>query len=119
MLSSVRARLLAWLLVPITLLVGFDMWFTYSNAEETATVIHDRMLLGSARMIGEHVTYEEGLLEAVVPPAALELFQSKAADQVYYSVLTQRGELLAGYAQLPVAELRPDMDGWAFHESPI
>ena len=115
MLSSVRARLLAWLLVPITLLVGFDMWFTYSNAEETATVIHDRMLLGSARMIGEHVTYEEGLLEAVVPPAALELFQSKAADQVYYSVVTQRGELLAGYAQLPVPELRPDMDGWAFH----
>src|SRR6266852_1432462 len=117
MLSSVRARLLAWLLVPISVLVGFNMWLTYSNAEETATVVHDRMLLGSARMIGEHVTYEEGLVEAVIPPTALELFQSKAADQVYYRVVTQRGELLAGYAELPAPAVRPEVDGWAFHNA--
>jgi two-component system sensor histidine kinase TctE len=118
MRSSIRTRLFIWLLVPATLLLGFNVWLTYSNAEETATVVQDRMLLGSARMIGQHVTYEEGLLESVVPPAALELFQSStAADQVYYSVVTLRGELLAGYAGLPAPPSRPGVEGWVFHDA--
>ena len=48
-------------------------WFTYNNASDTATVVQDRLLLGSARMIAEQVRSDDGVLQAIIPPAALEL----------------------------------------------
>ncbi|HEV3238961.1 MAG TPA: sensor histidine kinase [Casimicrobiaceae bacterium] len=99
---SLRAQLLGWLLVPLALYAASSAWFTYRNAAETATVVHDRLLLGSARMIAEQIRYDDDTLQAVIPPAALELFQSNDQDRVYYRVAAANGALLAGYAELPV-----------------
>jgi two-component system, OmpR family, sensor histidine kinase TctE len=100
--ESLRAQLLGWLLVPLALYAASSAWFTYRNAEQTATVVHDRLLLGSARMIAEQIRYDDGVLQAVIPPAALELFQSSDQDRVYYRIAAANGSLLAGYAELPV-----------------
>jgi two-component system sensor histidine kinase TctE len=99
--KSLRAQLLAWLLVPLLLYAAGSAWFSYRNAEETATVVQDRLLLGSARMIAEQVRYDEAP-QAVIPPAALELFQSSERDRVYYRIATANGSLLAGYPELPL-----------------
>ncbi len=100
--NSLRSQLLGWLLVPLALYAVSSAWFTYGNAMETATVIQDRLLLGSARMIAEQVRYEDGAPQVVIPPAALELFQSGASDRVYYRIASATGMLLAGYAELPL-----------------
>ena len=100
--KSLRAQLLGWLLVPLALYAAGSAWFTYRNAAETATVVHDRLLLGSARMIAEQIRYDDDMLQAVIPPAALELFQSNDKDRIYYRVAAANGALLAGYAELPV-----------------
>jgi two-component system, OmpR family, sensor histidine kinase TctE len=100
--NSLRAQLLAWLLVPLALYAVSSAWFTYGNAMETATVIQDRLLLGSARMIAEQVHYDDGAPQVVIPPAALELFQSSPSDRVYYRIASASGSLLAGYAELPL-----------------
>ncbi|AEK61029.1 sensor histidine kinase [Collimonas fungivorans] len=99
--SSLRTQLLLWLLVPLMLFVGVNIWVTYHNAIEMATVVHDRMLLGSARIIGEQIHYEDDTLQVVIPPAALELFQSDSHDRVYYRVVAANGKLLAGQPDLP------------------
>jgi two-component system, OmpR family, sensor histidine kinase TctE len=99
--NSLRTQLLLWLLVPLMLFVGFNTWVSYSNAIEMATVVHDRMLLGSARIIAEQVRYEDDILQVVIPPAALELFQSDSHDLIYYRVVTAHGALLAGQPDLP------------------
>lgn len=98
---SLRTQLLIWLLVPLMLFVAFNTWVAYNNATEMATVVHDRMLLGSARIIAEQVRYEDDILQVVIPPAALELFQSDSHDRVYYRVVTANGSLLAGQPDLP------------------
>jgi two-component system sensor histidine kinase TctE len=100
--NSLRAQLLAWLLVPLALYAVSSAWFTYGNARETATVIQDRLLLGSARMIAEQVHYDDDAPRVVIPPAALELFQSSADDRVFYRIASASGSLLAGYAELPL-----------------
>ncbi len=100
--NSLRAQLLGWLLVPLALYAASSAWFTYRNASDTATVVHDQLLLGSARMIAEQVRFDDGGLQVVIPPAALELFQSSENDRVYYRIAAGSGSLLAGYAELPL-----------------
>lgn len=100
-LPSLRARLLLWLLVPLGALALLNSWFAHREARNTATMVQDRLLLGSARIIAQQIQYEDGLLEVAIPPAALELFQSAEQDRVYYRIASAKGVLLSGYAELP------------------
>jgi two-component system sensor histidine kinase TctE len=99
--TSLRRQLLGWLLLPLLPLAALDAWFSYRGATETATEIFDRMLLGSARIIGEQVRIEDGVLQSYVPPAALEMFESVYRDRVYYRIAGADGHLLLGYPELP------------------
>ena len=99
--SSLRARLLLWLLVPLGVSAALNIWFARKEALNTATVVQDRLLLGSARIIAQQIQYEDGVLEVAIPPAALELFQSTDQDRVFYRIASARGVLLSGYAELP------------------
>lgn len=104
---SLRRQLLTWLLIPLSLLVALDIWLSYRNAHHTATEIYDKTLLGSARIIAEQVHYDSGSFQVIIPPAALELFQSDTDDRVYYSIIAPTGHLLAGSIDLP--DYRPQL----------
>jgi two-component system sensor histidine kinase TctE len=109
-LSSLRARLLLWLLVPLGASAVLNLGFAHREAWHTAARVQDRLLLGSARIIAQQTRYEDGLLEVAIPPAALELFQSSEQDQVYYRIASAKGLLLSGYAEVPPppGPLRPE-----------
>jgi two-component system, OmpR family, sensor histidine kinase TctE len=98
--DSLRSQLLAWLLAPLALVAAIDAWATYRSAQETATIVQERMLLGAARVIGEQVHLEEGVIQVVIPPAALELFASPSRDRVFYRASAEKGVLLSGYYDL-------------------
>jgi two-component system sensor histidine kinase TctE len=100
-LPSLWARLFLWLLVPLGVFTGYDFYAAHREARNTATLVQDRLLLGSARIIAQQIQYEDGLLEVAIPPAALELFQSEDQDRVYYRIASPQGLLLSGYAELP------------------
>ena len=100
MRKSLRLQLLAWLLVPLPLLVLLNTWLSFRHASQTATTVQDRMLLGGLRIIAEQTYYRAGELHVEVPPAALELFESASDDRVYYRVVSPRGTLLLGYPEL-------------------
>src|SRR4051794_18824734 len=57
--SSLRAQLLFCLLAPLGLIAALDAWATHRSAQETATIVQERMLVGAARVIGEQVHLEE------------------------------------------------------------
>jgi two-component system, OmpR family, sensor histidine kinase TctE len=111
MSSSLRRQLLAWVLLPLACAVAVDTWLTYRSSVNIASVVQDRLLLGSARMIAEQLSFQNGAFEHEIPPAALELFQSQSADRIYYRVTTGAGHLLAGYTDLPLPkpEVLPDV----------
>ncbi|MDR3670326.1 MAG: sensor histidine kinase N-terminal domain-containing protein [Holophaga sp.] len=99
--SSLRARLLLWLLIPLGVTGVLNVGLAYREARNTAVKVQDRLLLGSARTIAQQIQYEDGVLEVAIPPAALELFHSADQDQVYYRIASAKGLLLSGYAELP------------------
>lgn len=99
---SLRQQLLAWVLIPLLIWIVLATGLGYQSAQETASVVQDRLLLGSARMIAQEITFEDGTFQNQIPPAALELFQSPEFDRIYYRITTGTGHLLAGYSALPV-----------------
>src|SRR3954471_12075300 len=106
MRRSLRLQLLGWLLIPLVGVVVTNTWFTYRDAQQTATIITDRTLLASARTMAERLQAADGKIEAVIPPAALEMFETEFRDRVYYRVTHADAEnreqgLLAGHADLP------------------
>jgi len=105
--ESLRSQLLAWLLAPLALVAALDAWLTFRSAQETATIVQERMLLGAARVIGEQVHLEEGVIQVVIPPAALELFASPSRDRVFYRASGENGMLLSGYYDLALPPRLP------------
>ena len=108
--SSLLRQLMGWLLLPLALLAALDLWITYRDARQTATLVQQRMLLGAARMIGQQIEIQDGQPNVVLPPAALELFASPYADRVYYRITRAGGELLLGYPELPTPPQPPAPD---------
>jgi two-component system, OmpR family, sensor histidine kinase TctE len=100
--SSLQRQLLAWVLLPVAAAVAVDARLTYESSVETASIVQDRLLLGSARMIAQQISFEDGTFQHQIPPAALELFQSELPDRIFYRVTTGTGQLLSGYTDLPL-----------------
>ena len=109
-MHSLRARLLAWVVVPLAGAIVIDGWISLRDATASAAVVQDQLLIGSARMIAEQLRFEDGAIQDQVPPAALELFQSQDIDRVYYRVIDNVGLTVTGYAELalPNSPLQPE-----------
>jgi two-component system, OmpR family, sensor histidine kinase TctE len=105
---SLQHELLAWLLIPLLLVVCFNVWTTYRNATEAANLITDRTLLASARAIAERINVHDGVVEASIPPSALEMFASGEPDRVVYRVITPSGRLIAGSEEGVVPPEQPN-----------
>ena len=114
---SLRSQLLLWLLAPLALVAILDAWVTYRSAGETATIMQERMLLGAARVIGEQVHLEEGVVQVVIPPAALELFASPSHDRVFYRASGEQGLLLSGYYDLALPPRLPPPEEAVFFDA--
>ncbi|TPK74863.1 sensor histidine kinase [Mesorhizobium sp. B2-4-15] len=109
-INSLRLQLLAWVVLPLAGLATINLWTSHGNALATADLVTDRMLLGSARTIAEHVAVTDGVLDAAIPPAAIEMFDTGDRDSVYYHVKAAGGRLLTGYPDLPEASKPPDAE---------
>ena len=81
--TSLRRRLLLWLLLSTAVIGALALFDTYREAVKTANVVSDRVLAGSALAIAERVVVSEnGSLEVDIPYVALEMLTSAAQDRV-------------------------------------
>ncbi|MFG1423587.1 sensor histidine kinase [Roseixanthobacter liquoris] len=106
-IRSLRLQLLAWLVLPLAGVVAVNVWTSYGHAVSTADLVTRRMLTASARAIAEPSRADRGVIEAIVPPVALEMFATGHQDRVYYRVETATGRLLTGYPDLPLPPRMP------------
>lgn len=116
MSRSLRAELLAWLLLPLAAVVAFNGWTLRRDATRTADLITDRTLLASARVIAEQVKESDGRIESLIPPSALEMFASPDREKVIYRVLSPSGELIAGFPDVVEPPKRPQGLEPAYYE---
>ena len=103
---SLRRQLLAGILIPLVLIVGFNTWSLYREALDALNTAYDRTLLASAKSLGEWVqVHGEGdaaRLHATVPSAALEAFEADLRSRMAFRISTRQGVLLSGYDDLPM-----------------
>ena len=119
MAHSLRGRLLAWVMLPLAGAVLFDGVVSRGNAHATATVVQDRLLLGSARIVAEQLRFEDGAIQDPIPPAALELFQSADVDHVYYRVVTSDGRTVTGYPEFALSQARLQPETSQFFDAQV
>ncbi len=99
---SLRLNLLLWVMIPIAVLLTLSLWFSLGAARRQARLLNEQQLLASARVIAEQMHYDGERIRAVVPPAALELFDSGGHDEVAYRVEAIDGHLITGFPELPL-----------------
>ena len=103
---SLRRQLLLGILLPVVALVGFSTWSLYRQSQAALHTAYDRTLLASAKSIGEQLDVHgyDALAElrATVPYSALEAFEADNQSRLFYRVSTLGGELVSGFAELPM-----------------
>jgi two-component system sensor histidine kinase TctE len=103
--SSLRARLLLGILVPVALFIVINSVSLYHQSLAAATTAYDRTLLASAKTIGEQLDvegYDEAAnLRSAVPYSALEAFEADNKSRMYYRVSALDGEMISGFDELP------------------
>jgi len=103
--NSLRRQLLFWMLVPLASVAIFNVYTSYRDARIFADLATDRALLASARVIAENISTSSSIIEANIPPSALELFVSEVHDVVVYQVRAPNGVLIAGNPELKAPAL--------------
>jgi two-component system sensor histidine kinase TctE len=99
-LRSLKSRLALWVVLPTVALMAVDVVLIYRSAEDTATLVQQQLLYGSAKIISERLAFVDGDYEISIPPAAFELFKSQYKDRVLFSVRASDGQLISGDDEL-------------------
>ena len=108
---SLFGEILDWMLVPLLLLWPMSAALTWLVAQNIAARPYDRDLAQLTRMISRQLVAAEadparlGALRLPEPAAAL--LRSDDVDRIYFQVLGESGELLAGDRELPAPEVDP------------
>lgn len=101
---SLRSYLMLGILLPVALFILVDTVVLYRQALAAVNTAYDRTLLASAKAIGEHIQAdgeaESAQLRAVVPYAALEVFEADNRSRMIYRISDTHGRLIDGYADL-------------------
>ena len=99
-MPSLKARLAAWVFLPMLIFSAIDLVVTYRSTDRVATEVQRQLLKGSARIIAEQIAADDGISAAGAPPAAFELFADENQDRVFYAVRSATGRLIDGDAAL-------------------
>jgi len=114
---SLRTKLLVWLIVPLAVIFLINNRITSQASRHMANVAYDRTLQGAVLAIAEGVTVSGGKAQADIPTVALEMFDYQFQDRVYYRVRGPKGELLAGYGDIPDPPSRAERLRIDFYEA--
>ena len=115
--GSLRLNLMAWLVAPVAVILAVSVWLSHGDAMRQATVVMDRNLTASGRVVAEQLQYRDGQIGAIIPPAALELFASDSHDEVAYAVIGPTHELIAGFPGLTPPAVLPEEFETSFFET--
>ena len=98
---SLRWRLLAALLLPLSALIGANAWWGYDRAVHAANDAYDRALYLAARTLAEDLQWREGRLQLSMRSGTGYLFENHTGSRLFYQVSDAQGQVLLGAADLP------------------
>ena len=98
--AGIRRRLLANLLLPLTLLVLLSVAVDYRIAFAPANEAYDQQLSDAALIVAAHLRTEKDRPVLSMSGQAEAVLRFDSDDRVYYAVRDQAGQLVAGDAEL-------------------
>jgi two-component system sensor histidine kinase TctE len=99
-----RTQLLAWLLVPLFLLLTADTMVSYWVALDFSRRAHDRTLVEVAREVGLHLRGANGGLALDMPPEARRVLLVDPVDRLFFEVVAADGRRIDGEALAPAPD---------------
>lgn len=114
---SLRARMLvrsAFLLLFIFLILSLGVWH---YARQSANYSYDRLLNSASLSIMEGLHVYDQQVDLDLPYAAFEMMQLADQDKVFYQALGTQGELITGYADMPLPEKTQNEDPIVFYNA--
>jgi two-component system sensor histidine kinase TctE len=99
--NSLFGEILDWMLAPLLFLWPISIIATHNVADNIASQPYDLALAESLRTLSRFVTMEKGLPVVSFPASPRVLFRSDQDDVLYWQVADERGEILAGDADIP------------------
>lgn len=100
--TSLRWRLLAGLLLPLSALIGVNAWFGYDRAVEVANEAYDRSLYLAARTLAEDLMWRDGQLHLQMRQGTGYLFENHTGSRLFYQIQGEQGRVLLGMDDLPL-----------------
>lgn len=100
--SSLKWRLVLWLLPMMATATGASLWMTRVDAAAAANLAYDRSLLGAIKAIDANVSFASGGLAVELPYRLFEFFQLTASGNVHFRVATADGLVEIGSPDLPM-----------------
>ena len=94
--SSLKQKILIWLALPLTAMIGINASFSYRNAVQAANEAYDRTLYVAARTIAEELALVDGQIELRGSQAIIYLFQNNIGSKYFYQVDDFLGQKIAG-----------------------
>lgn len=91
-----RRQLLAWLLIPLSLLLAADAFVSYWIALRFSQRAYDRALVEVARDVSLHLDAQNGRPALNMSDAARKLLFSDPGDKIYFEVATSSGQQVEG-----------------------
>ena len=98
---SLRWRLLAWLMLPLALLMGLNAWLGYDRAVQAANEAYDRSLYLAARTLAEDLQWQDAQVQLLMRPGTGYLFEKHIGSRLFYRISDDTGQHLLGEADLP------------------
>ncbi|MES2296736.1 MAG: sensor histidine kinase [Pseudomonadota bacterium] len=106
-MSSIRLRLLLWLIGPILLVNLAGGALSYMMAWVPARIAFDQSLGDAARALSVRVRAGRDTPEIDLPPQAEEVLRADEVDSLYFCVRAPNGQLLAGDGDFPALPAGP------------
>ena len=106
---SLRRRLLRFLLVPLSLLLGIGIFIDYQTGTSSIRLAYDQVLREASLAIAAHVRNAHGEIVVDLSPQAIAMLRSDSRDTIYYVVRGPLGGLISGDSDLPVGGLDQSM----------
>ena len=99
--TSLFGEILDWLWVPVMLLMPFSVLLTFAAAKSLSNAPFDRALADSVQVLAGQVQLRGSGVVADLPLPAREILRADDTDTIYFQVVGQRGEFIAGDRDLP------------------
>lgn len=99
--STLRRKLVLYLLIPLILLWIFSGMVTYFIAVNYANIAYDRALFDTVESIEEQIHFTNGHATIELPEIARNILRFDPRDKVYFEVRQSDGGVLAGNPGIP------------------